>query len=120
MFAPHHRKYFSLKSVPHVFDDLLDCSPIKETHRGLWWRAQSSAYIVRFNKNTRAAVDKFKHDHLVSIDANTITAKKVASDNDAVAPQVPSKTIGVFIRESKEKAGELGGRFIPQVVVKSG
>jgi hypothetical protein len=52
---------FTLQTVPRKFKDLLDCSPVKNTHYHYWWRAQAAAYFMRWNKRTRKAMDKFRH-----------------------------------------------------------
>jgi len=52
---------FTLQSVPRKFKDLLDCSPIKNTHYHYWWRAQATTYFMRWNTRTRKAMDKFRY-----------------------------------------------------------
>merc|ERR1719316_602528 len=53
---------FTLQSVPKKFRDLLtDCSPIKNTHRHYWWRAQAATYFLRWNARTRKAMDQFRY-----------------------------------------------------------
>lgn len=58
---PPIAKGFSGHDVPEVFRTLLsECSPVKSKFWFYWWRAQSIAYLVRFNSPTRKALDMLR------------------------------------------------------------
>lgn len=59
--------------VPHQFRQLLECSPMMPMFRYYWWRAISTAYIVRPNNNTIAWLNDHRltaldsHERFVSL-----------------------------------------------------
>eukprot|EP00435_Cladocopium_sp_Y103_P056160 s363_g18.t2 len=55
---------FKGKDVPEVFHPLLKCSPVKPRFWFYWWRAQSIAYLIRFNQKTRTALDQLRSETL--------------------------------------------------------
>ncbi|CAL1173823.1 unnamed protein product [Cladocopium goreaui] len=55
---------FKGKDVPEVFHPLLKCSPVKPRFWFYWWRAQSIAYLIRFNEKTRSALDQLRSETL--------------------------------------------------------
>ena len=60
MDVPRERRIIPLQDVPEVFHPLLKCSPVKPRFWFYWWRAQSIAYLIRFNEKTRSALDQLR------------------------------------------------------------
>lgn len=85
-------KRFSLQSVPELFEELLQCSPIKDTHHHYWWRAQAATYLMRFNDKTRKAMDDFRAQKL---------------QNGAKDGHLPPYTVAVFFPRGTEKKAQV-------------
>ena len=68
---------FKFKDVPEVFHPLLKCSPVKPRVWFYWWRAQSIAYLIRFNQKTRSALDQLRSETLFQCKehVNAVNAK---------------------------------------------
>ena len=76
---------FDLKSVPEVFREMLQqCSPIKRRFWFYWWRAQSMTYLVRFNAQTREALDKFRSESLYACETKVASADTLAKGTISV------------------------------------
>eukprot|EP00929_Paragymnodinium_shiwhaense_P091685 TRINITY_DN51590_c0_g1_i1.p1 TRINITY_DN51590_c0_g1~~TRINITY_DN51590_c0_g1_i1.p1 ORF type:complete len:311 (-),score=39.81 TRINITY_DN51590_c0_g1_i1:618-1550(-) len=56
---------FTRHYVPDVFRDLLQhCSNVKPNLYFHWWHTQATTFIVRFNAETRHALDRLRQRHL--------------------------------------------------------
>lgn len=86
------------QQTPRVFNKLLACSPIRPSKYFYWWRAQSAAYLVRFNKQTRSALDVMRKELLYETHAG---------QTQPVAPALARKGgVAVLVRRG-DKKGEM-------------
>jgi hypothetical protein len=51
---------FSQPYGADLFTELLQCSPVKQSHYLYWFRAQATAFLMRPNTRTRQAMDDFR------------------------------------------------------------
>jgi glycoprotein 6-alpha-L-fucosyltransferase len=82
---------FNIHSVPSAFHELLQCSPVKDAIFWFyWWRAQSIAYIVRFNQHTRSMMNQMRAQVLHSVHG--------MQDKLHGADALPAGTIAAHVR----------------------
>lgn len=66
-------KFDQLNAIPHSMSHVLECSPMRADNKFYWWRAVTSAFLLRPNEDTVALLKKHHdlalttNDHCVSL-----------------------------------------------------
>eukprot|EP01038_Epipyxis_sp_PR26KG_P012973 gene12973-17397_t len=58
-------------TIPDIFRQLVDCSPMHVNKYRYWWRAVSAAYILRPNQATLQLMKQYRNSPTLSIDRNS-------------------------------------------------